>query len=208
MWEIRIILLGVLAGFVCVGTYLLRRRKQYERLLESRLVNIALVIVYQSLCYLIVGLPSSTDGNSDRAFLEYPSVRAGFPAIGSLLVCSGVLLQLITVMRRKAIGAQDVKEGLITSGAYRYFRHPIYTGIIWVSLGLPLIMRNPDGLLMFPTVFGINLAQGISEERNDMIVRLGARYEAYRQTTRMLGPIWVWGLLVVFLAIVTLSGFA
>ena len=62
---------------------------------------------------------------------------------------------------------QEVKAGLLTSGIYRYFRHPIYTGIIWIAPGLPLTTHNLDGLLMFPGVFLANVAQAAAEERWD-----------------------------------------
>ena len=115
------------------------------------------------------------------------------------------LLAFATLKQRKVIGIQDVKEGLLTSGLYRYFRHPINTGILWVT-GLALVMRNPDGLLMFPAVFVISFAGTILEERNDMCVRFREQYQAYRQTTRMFGPIWLWSIIVV--SILLLSGLA
>jgi protein-S-isoprenylcysteine O-methyltransferase Ste14 len=126
--------------------------------------------------------------------------------MGSALIGVGALLPLVTLKQRKVIGLQDVEAGLITSGVYRYFRHPIYTGIIWISLGLALVTRNPDGLLAVPAIFFINLAQAISEERNDMGVRFRQQYQAYKQTTRMFGPIWLWS--VIFVIILLLVGFA
>jgi hypothetical protein len=113
--------------------------------------------------------------------------------MGLLLICAGALLSFATLKQRKVIGIQDVKEGLITSGFYRYFRHPIYTGIMLVSLGLPLAMRNLEGLLMFPAIFFIHFTEAINEERNDMRARFHKQYQAYKQTTRMFGPIWFWG---------------
>jgi 7,8-dihydropterin-6-yl-methyl-4-(beta-D-ribofuranosyl)aminobenzene 5'-phosphate synthase len=101
-----------------------------------------------------------------------------------------------TVMRRKALGGQDVKEGLLTSGIYRHFRHPIYTGIIWISLGLPLTIHNLDGLLMFSGVLLANVAQATAEERWDVGARFRAEYEEYRQKTRMFGPVRLWVALV------------
>lgn len=205
MWTIRFILIGMLVTIVCVEWRLLRYRSRYESLLENRIFNIVLGIISLSLSYLIVILPPAGGGNPRSAWLEHPSVRVGFAAIGSALISVGVLLPLVTLKQRKSIGLQDVKEGLITSGVYRYFRHPIYTGIIWISLGLALVTRNPDGLLAFPAIFVINLVQAISEERNDVGVRFREQYQAYKQTTRMFGPIWIWSVVVVI--ILLLVGF-
>ena len=189
MWIIRFILLGVLGALDGIGSYLSGHRNRYESLLENRICNIVGVIVWHCFCYLIVGLPPAGGWNLRPDWLGYRSVCIGFPVIGLLLVCAGALLVLGTLKQRKVIGSQVVKEGLLTSGFYRYFRHPIYTGIVWVSLGLPLMMRNPDGLLMFPAIFVIHFVAAVIEERYDMCVRFREQYKAYRQNTRMFGPI-------------------
>ncbi len=206
MWIIRFILLGVLVALMCVDPYLYRHRRQYERLIENRIFNIALVTVCHALCYLIVCLPPAKGWNLRPDWLGYQSVYIGFPVIGLLLICAGAFLAIATLKQRKlVIGYQDTEEGLLTSGFYRYFRHPIYTGILWVILGLPLAMRNPDGLLMVPAIFVIMFAAAIIEEKNDMCVRFREQYQAYRKTTRMFGPIWLWSIIVVI--ILLLVGF-
>ncbi len=206
MWIIRFILLGALGASNCVNLYSYRYHSRYGRLLENRIFNIAIVTVCHILCYLIVGLPPAGGWNARPAWLGYRSVSIGFPVIGLLLICAGAFLAIATFKQRKlVIGYQDTEEGLLTSGFYRYFRHPIYTGTMWVILGLPLAMRNPDGLLMVPAVFVICFAGTILEERNDMCVRFREQYKAYRQTTRMFGPIWLWSVIVV--VILLLVGF-
>ena len=208
MWIIRFILLGVLGASICVDPYLYRHRSRYEGLLENRTYNITAVIVWNLFCYLIVGLPPAGGWNLRPDWFEYQTVRIGFPVIGLLLICAGALIAFATLKQRKVIGMQDVQEGLLTSGFYRYFRHPIGTGILWVSLGLPLVMRNPDGLLMFPAIFVIHLAAEIIEERNDMCARFREQYQAYRQTTRMFGPIWLWSIIVVIILLLVGLGWS
>ena len=207
MWIIRFMLLGVLGASICGDPYLYRHRRRYEKLLENSVFNITFVIVCHCFCFLIVGLPPAGGWNLRPNWLGYQSVRIGFPVIGLLLICAGALIAFATLKQRKfVVGMQDVKEGLITSGLYRYFRHPIYTGMIWVYLGLPLVMRNPDGLLIFPALFVIVFAGTIIEERNDMCVRFREQYQAYRQTTRRFGPIWIWGVLVLLLSVLIGTG--
>ncbi|MHC4705532.1 MAG: methyltransferase family protein [Planctomycetota bacterium] len=207
MWIIRFILLGVLGASSCLDPYLYRHREKYRGLVENKIFNIALVTVCHALCYLIVGLPPAGGWNARPVWLGYRSVCIGFPVIGLLLICAGAFLAIATFKQRKlVIGYQDTEEGLLTSGFYRYFRHPIYTGVLWIILGLPLAMRNPDGLLMLPVVFVIIFAVTILEEKNDMCVRFHEQYQAYRQTTRMFGPIWLWSILVVFLLILISIG--
>jgi protein-S-isoprenylcysteine O-methyltransferase Ste14 len=201
MWMIRFSLFTMLGALVACFAYFLRDRRTYARILESRIANLIAVIAYNLLCYLIVVLPPAGDGIAPAAFLRSTSLRHCFPVIGSVLIISGIALAAITVRNRKALGGQDVKAGLLTTGPYRYFRHPIYTGIVWVALGLPLVTRNIDGLLMFPLVLGVNIVQAGIEERYEVGVRFGEQYEAYKRTTRMFGPVWLWSTLAVLLLV-------
>jgi protein-S-isoprenylcysteine O-methyltransferase Ste14 len=198
----------VLGASFCFDPYLYRHREKYRGLVENKIFNITGVIVGHCLCYLIVCLPPAGGWDARPVWLGNRSVCIGFPVIGLLLICAGAFLAFATLKQRKlVIGYQDTEEGLLTSGFYRYFRHPIYTGALWIILGLPLAMRNPDGLLMVPAIFAICFAAAIIEERNDMCVRFGEQYQAYRQTTRMFGPIWLWAIILVCLVIVVAGGF-
>ncbi len=201
MWIIRFILLGALVTLECVAIFFMRHREKYRGVVENKIINTVLVIGCNCLYYLVVVLPPAGGWNARPVWLGYQSVYIGFPVIGLLLICAGALLAFATLKQRKVIGIQDVKEGLLTSGSYRYFRHPITTGILWVILGLPLAMRNPDGLLMFPAIFVIFFIGTIFEENNDMCLRFPEQYRAYRQTTRMFGPIWLWSILVVLVLV-------
>lgn len=64
------------------------------------------------------------------------------------------------------------------------------------------MMRNPDGLLMFPGIFVIHFAAAIIEERNDMCLRFTEQYQAYRKTTRMFGLIWLWSIVAGLILII------
>jgi protein-S-isoprenylcysteine O-methyltransferase Ste14 len=203
MWIVRFVLLGLLAAYVGVSGYFLRHRDRYRQLLENGLTNLVLVLLYNCLCYLIVGLPARQSVLPQPAFFTHSTARTGLSIVGQVLIVAAVLMLIITVMRRKALGGQDVKEGLLTSGIYRYFRHPIYTGIVWIALGLPLTTQNLDGLLMFPGVLLANVVQATVEERWDVGARFQTEYEEYRKRTRMFGPIWFWVALIgILLALV------
>jgi protein-S-isoprenylcysteine O-methyltransferase Ste14 len=205
MWTIRLVLLGLLAAYVGASGYLLKYRRKYGRLLESGPANLVLVVVYNLLCYLMVGLPSDPNVIRPPGFLAHPITHTGFSVVGQILTVLAAGMLVIALRQRKALGGQDVKEGLLTSGLYRYFRHPIYAGIVCISLGLALASVNWDGLLMFPAVFLMNTAQAAIEERYDVGVRFQSQYQAYRKRTRMFGPVWCWvalgGVLLVLVAI-------
>ena len=201
-------LFSVLVALDGIAVYLLEHRSQYKRLSENTIFNIVFVIVYNCVCYLIVILPPDGGWNTRPVWMQHTSVRIGFPVIGLLLVCAGASLGIATLKQRKVLGVQNVEEGLLTSGLYRYFRHPINTGILWVTLGLALLIRNPDGLLMFPAILASIFAGTILEEKHDMCMRFREQYDNYRQTTRMFGPIWIWGALVLVLTALIGAGIA
>jgi protein-S-isoprenylcysteine O-methyltransferase Ste14 len=195
MWIARFVLLGLLAVYAGFSSYFLKRRDRYGWLLENGPINLVLVLLYNLLCYLVVGLPFDQGVLAPPAFFTHPVARTGLSIVGQILIVAAVAMLVVAVARRKALGGQDAKEGLLTSGIYRYFRHPIYTGIVWISLGLPLTTQNLDGLLMFPGVLLANVAQATAEERWDVGARFQTEYEEYRKRTKMFGPVWFWAAL-------------
>ncbi len=201
MWAIRFTLLGLLVALDCLGILLLRYRSRFQRLAESTLFNCLLLPVYYSLLILVFLLPPEAGWDARPAWLEHISVRLGFPVVGLLLILVGVALAIATLRQRKVIGAQDVPEGLLTKGLYSHFRHPIWTGVLWFMLGLPLLTRNPDGLLVYPVYFLLAWGGTIFEEKSDMRRRFPEEYARYSESTRMFGPLWVWGVLILVLAV-------
>jgi protein-S-isoprenylcysteine O-methyltransferase Ste14 len=206
MWTARLLLLGALVGMTSTDFYMLRHRDRRARLIENWVFNILGVAAYNACCYLIAALPPAGGWDARPVWLTHMGACVGFAVVGSVLIGLGLVLGFTSVQQRKVLGLQDVRAGLLTSGAYRYFRHPIYAGILWISLGLALVTRNPNGLLMFPALLGIFIAQALIEEKYDMGVRFHGQYRDYRQTVRMFGPAWLWGAIVVTILLVAGSG--
>ena len=75
---------------------------------------------------------------------------------------------------------------LITTGPYRWVRHPIYTGIIAALVGSALAL-GPVLLLPVAVMAGYFVWSATVEERT-MARLFPERYPAYRQGTRMLVP--------------------
>jgi protein-S-isoprenylcysteine O-methyltransferase Ste14 len=190
---------------VAATGFFLAHRKQYQGLLENRLSNLAVVIVYCLLCVLLAGLPSDPDVLAPLAFFTEPPARIGYSVIGLILIGISALIWIAALRQRKALSGQDVKSGLLTSGLCRHFRHPLYTAMVWVSLGLALALGNWDGLLMIPAIFLVNAAEAFLEERCDVGVRFSSQYAEYRRQTRMFGPLWVWISLAVVLVAVPVA---
>ena len=204
MWTIRLILLGAFTIFLIFSGFFLRRRSKYQGFLENGLFNFTLVFLYNLFCYLLTGLPSDPRVFVPPSFFAQPGNRVGFSVLGWILIGMAILMMGTAIRQRKTLGGQNVKEGLLTSGMYRYFRHPIYAGVILASLGAALVTSSWDGLLMVPVVLLLNLVQAFIEERYDIGKRFSTQYQEYLQHTRLFGPIWAWLILLELLAVASI----
>jgi len=206
MWTVRFILLAVLGLSISAFAYFLKRREDNEALLENRAVNLLGVIAYNLACYSLAGLPSDPAVFTAPRFLGNAGVRTGFLIAGVALILFGVVIFVVSVRRRKTVGGENVKEGLLITGIYSFARHPIYTGIVSVSFGLALALGTWDGLLMVPIVWLVNAAEAVIEELVDIGRRFPAEYAEYRKQTGMFGPASLWAALLIFLMGLAVAG--
>lgn len=206
LWSIRVALIVALFGIVGLSRVLLGDRQRFSAILESTPLSALDVLAYNAFCYLAVGLPPDPDVLATPVLLQTPVVRVGCRLIGGTLLLGGASLLAISVLRRRVIGGQDTPEGLITTGVYRFCRHPIYLGIVLVATSIGLIGAHADGLLALPPVILANVLQARVEERYDVGVRFRDEYARYRQTTWMFGPPWLWLVLATALALILTAG--
>ena len=76
---------------------------------------------------------------------------------------------------------------LITHCIYRFTRHPIYLGVIFVCIGLSLYVSSLYGFLFMSALIPIFLNRIRIEERM-LTDEFGDVYRAYQETTRKLIP--------------------
>jgi protein-S-isoprenylcysteine O-methyltransferase Ste14 len=115
-----------------------------------------------------------------------------------LLVVS-LFLVIPSVRLLKQMGKQNARRddapmltfekttAIVTAGAYRYIRHPLYSSLLFLAWGVAF--KNPvwlNGLLaVVATVFLV--ATALAEETED-IRFFGPAYQAYMQRTKMFIP--------------------
>jgi protein-S-isoprenylcysteine O-methyltransferase Ste14 len=123
-----------------------------------------------------------------RGGLAVHSVILG--AIGAVLFASGIAL---AVWARLHLGrnwgmpmTQRAEPELVTSGPYRFVRHPIYTGLLTAMLGTALV-NNLLGLIVVAVLVAYFYYSGIVEERN-LAATFPKAYPEYRSRTKMLIP--------------------
>jgi protein-S-isoprenylcysteine O-methyltransferase Ste14 len=111
-------------------------------------------------------------------------------AVGVLLFACGIAL---AVWARLHLGrnwgmpmTQRAEPELVTSGPYRFVRHPIYTGLLTAMLGTALV-DNLLGLIVVAVLIAYFYYCGTVEERN-LATTFPKTYPQYRSRTKMLIP--------------------
>ena len=111
-------------------------------------------------------------------------------ALGAVVFASGIAL---AVWARVRLGrnwgmpmTQKAEPELVTSGPYRFVRHPIYSGLLAAMLGTALA-NNLLGLIVAAILAAYFYYSGSVEERN-LTTTFPTAYPAYRARTKMLIP--------------------
>jgi len=76
---------------------------------------------------------------------------------------------------------------LITSGPYRYIRHPRYLGVMVVALGLALLFRSWIALAALPFLLALLIFR-LTDEEKLLREEFGGQWEAYVQRSWRLVP--------------------
>jgi protein-S-isoprenylcysteine O-methyltransferase Ste14 len=110
--------------------------------------------------------------------------------IGTLLFACGIAL---AVWARLHLGrnwgmpmSQRAEPELVTSGPYRFVRHPIYSGLLTAMLGTALV-NNLLGLIVVAVLVAYFYYSGIVEERN-LAATFPKAYPEYKSRTKMIIP--------------------
>ena len=83
----------------------------------------------------------------------------------------------------------EIREGhsLVTTGLYRYVRHPIYTGTIIRLISIPVFTSSLPGLVLALLSIPV-LDYRIGIEEGMLVEEFGEEYERYRERTWRLFP--------------------
>jgi protein-S-isoprenylcysteine O-methyltransferase Ste14 len=87
----------------------------------------------------------------------------------------------------------EVREGhtLVTQGVYRSIRHPMYSALFLLSIGLAFALPNVIAGPAYLVTYGLLFALRIGREEAMMREEFGKDYESYAARTRRLIPgVW------------------
>jgi protein-S-isoprenylcysteine O-methyltransferase Ste14 len=177
---------AVLVGVQALsGTEGIRGGKGEESKLNRResVVRVVLVI----LLYLALALIPFADRQGIVGVEEYPALRW----IG---VVSSALGYILVFWSGLALGRQYSAEvtiqkdhRLITSGPYRWIRHPRYLGVLLLAAGISLAFRSWIGLAALAPLLAVLLLR-IHDEEALLGREFGGEWQAYQKTSWLLIP--------------------
>ena len=132
---------------------------------------------------LNIGFLESSKATSWLLLFVFPT--RGFLVPGLVVAIAGFTLFLICAFR--VYFAKVFKKGLVTTGIYKYLRHPQYTGLILAGAGLVMMWgRFIAYLSLFIMIYLYFLLA--RKEENICCSRFGKTYEEYRNRTMGLFP--------------------
>lgn len=122
-------------------------------------------------------------------FVKLPRINPGISLSGLLIFLGGVCLRRAAM---KDLGANwsmgtEIKEGheLVTSGIYRFLKHPYYYAVVLELLGVGLIANSFFSLVPVLVIQGPLLAIRIKDEERLLAGHFGKEYSSYSKTRKI-----------------------
>lgn len=111
---------------------------------------------------------------------------------GIVLMWLGVVLRqwAIAVLGRFFSTSVRIVEDhrVVEKGPYRFVRHPSYTGILIIFIGISLAVQSLGALLILLSVFIVAFGYRIRVEEKTLLTELGDNYANYMKRTKRLIP--------------------
>ncbi len=192
-WQIRVLLVvGAVSGLPLIlhllthPALLMRRLRSgpfAERELSQRVIALLLQVDILAICAF-----SALDHDSGWSHVPFVVVL-----FGDFLVACGLLLMWL-VFRSNPYAAATIRvetrQPVISTGPYAFVRHPFYSGLLLVFVGIPPALGSWWGLLFCLPLLGI-LIWRLTDEEKYLANHLPG-YEDYldRVTHRLIPNIW------------------
>lgn len=103
-------------------------------------------------------------------------------AAGAALQLFGIFWELFAkVSLRRSFGILPANRGVVSRGAYRFIRHPMYLGYFVTDLGFLLVNFGVQNMLVYGCQFALQIGRIVREER---LLSDDESYRAYRRKVR------------------------
>lgn len=173
------ILLAVLIDFM-----LYHRPQTAKKKLKSPVETGSMFLFFFIYCVLL-------NANTGKIVIENLTIEAVLTISGAVLVFLGSLVNVLGRLRLKDNWANQVTiyehQMLVTTGVYRFARHPLYASIIWMLLGGCLIYLNYLALASVVFVFIPMMIYRARQEEKFLLLEF-QEYADYRKRVWMFSP--------------------
>ena len=119
------------------------------------------------------------------------SLFSPWPLVIALQVAAlGLMIWARVTFGRRSYhpAANPTEGGLITSGPYRFIRHPIYTGLLVMYVATAILLGRMGALIFgVPLVFASFWIK-LRDEEEIMLKQFPEQYSAYQQRTARIIP--------------------
>jgi protein-S-isoprenylcysteine O-methyltransferase Ste14 len=174
------VIVAVLLDFLSYGPQK-KTRKERRSVVATGTMSAFFVIVYLLIRFRVwtVSVPTG--------------VRTGMLLVGTAIVVAGAT---VNILGRIALGknwANHIKiythQTLVTTGPYRYVRHPLYASLIWMGFGTGIAYANAAAFLAVLCIF-LPFMHYRAKQEEELLRKEFPAYEKYRRTTGTLFPRW------------------
>jgi protein-S-isoprenylcysteine O-methyltransferase Ste14 len=137
--------------------------------------------------FLLIGL--------DAGRFHWSHVPLSFQVLGFVLLCLGSYLVMLT-FKANSYAAPVVKiqkergHQVVASGPYAYVRHPMYSGALLVSVGVPLLLGSWWGLAAGALLLVVIGVRAVLEERTLKAELAGYADYATKVRYRLVPLVW------------------
>jgi protein-S-isoprenylcysteine O-methyltransferase Ste14 len=126
---------------------------------------------------------------------DYSGGSMGISLLGAALFLAGVAIRYISMRELKEGFTYSLQPGrdrkMVDTGIYRYLRHPSYTGMVLLSLAIPVIYMSLVGMALMVASTLPHILVRIRKEEEILMEELGADYIKYMEDTKKLVP-FIW----------------
>lgn len=185
----RVVVFFMIAGFAvsAVQAYQLHKTANYLILLVGELITLGLVLSARgarAVGLSLVSILAAFTGSFYYLFFSFSahSVSLVPLRLAELIQIAGVIFQIFAKLSLgRSFGLVPANRNVVTGGAYRLVRHPIYLGYFVAHVGFLLGAFSFHNLVVLLFLYGVQLVRILEEEK---VLRLDPVYQSYMIRTR------------------------
>ncbi|MDQ2743382.1 MAG: isoprenylcysteine carboxylmethyltransferase family protein [Chloroflexota bacterium] len=145
--------------------------------------------------FVVIGIAAGIYAGSAIAKVSptaLPASSAVHLLLGAVVIVLGTSLRFWSILTLgryfRATVMVQAEHHVVSSGPYRYVRHPSYSALLLNILGVGVALGNWLSLIVMLVLGGLGLALRIRVEEQVLTSSLGTEYRLYRERTKRLIP--------------------